>query len=163
MQLLFGSVKIPLPAGLILALGLFLTSFSAHAATKVVFSKGAFTETILIKDLRNFFDTGDTDGLEVLFGENRTSPEKLKAALGRKIENLRLADASRVFRSKAGFQILLNLGKGIKPFRTASLDVAAKSLRGSIIKSLQGDQSATFLEIFENYSSDTIWLGLDGF
>lgn len=133
-------------------------SSNLQGAERITFTKGLFTENLAIEDLRRFYETGDTDGLGLLLSGDVTTPEQLKKLLGTTANNLRVADGSRVFRSKAGFQILLNLGQRIKPFRNATDDIAAKSLRAAVIKSLSDDNSFTVLEIFENYSADTIFV-----
>lgn len=152
MRLLFLS----LPRTLILIAafsGILLSSSSALAAEQVVLKYRVFRESISVKELSDFAETGElSTSLRINLALAQQDPKKVRQYLTEPVKvNLVLLD--RVLNSPVGNVVLDQVSQVV---HTPSRRADRQALRSALILSASSDSNISLIETIENYPTSEL-------
>lgn len=139
--------------GLGIGSALLLTSLQAMAAEQVVLKYRVFRESVSVRDLTEFAQTGNpSPDLQTYLRLSRQNPAAVRRTLVQPIPvNLVLLD--RVLNSPAGNVILDRLGQSIQTPRGGA---EREALRAALTLSASRDNNISILEILQNYPTQEV-------
>ncbi len=124
-----------------------------YGAETIVFKYGFFRQSISIKELSTFVETGEmSSSLCKFFESAKQDPEKMRQLLGEKI-TVDAVILSKFLNTFVG-EILLNIVSGY--IQTPSGRASRESLRGALVTSALPDNNISLIEILENYPTSEI-------
>jgi hypothetical protein len=149
------SLRSCLSWGLSLFVLIFSLSFPTqiYAAETIVFKYSFLRQSVSVKELSTFVETGEmSSSLRNFFESAKQDPETIRQVLGEKIT----VDAiilSKFLNTFVG-EILLNIVSGY--IQTPSGRASTESLRGALVISALPDNNISLMEILENYPTSEI-------
>lgn len=151
MQLLFLLLRRTLV--LIVSATIVLNYTSVTAAEKVVLKYSILRQSLWVKDLTTFAQTGKlSSSLRVNFALARQDPQEIRQYLTAPVKvNPLLLD--RVLNSQVGNFLLDRIGESI---HTPSRRANRQALRSALVLSARGDRQITLLEVLQNYPTSEV-------
>jgi hypothetical protein len=139
---------------LIASIGIFFSSTtSALAAERVVLKYRVFRQSLSVKELTNFAETGELSRpLRVNFAMARQDPKQVRQYLTEpvKVDPVLL---DRVLNSQVGNLVLDEISQVI---HTPSRQADRQALRAALILSASRDRQITLIETLQNYPTSTV-------
>lgn len=138
---------------IVTASALFYTN-AAFAAQRVVFTYGAFQQSLPVDELVTFAKTGETSSsIRYYLDQTRQDPQSIRNALIREF-NVTPVTLDRTLNSKIGLYLLDQISYSI---RTRSNQANRQALRSSLVLSASKDNKVSLIEVIQNYpTSDVI-------
>lgn len=125
------------------------------AAEEVIFYNGMASQSVSLKELENFADTGETSpSLEFLFDFSRQNPQLARYFLNQEF----LVEAiwfKNLLNSTPGEWLLGETGKTVHP---KSKRANIQALRGSLVQCASDDNKISLLEILQNYPTQQVYV-----
>ena len=130
-----------------------LSSSSAFAADQVVLKYRIFRESLSVKELSSFAETGQlSTSLRVNFALARQDPEAIRGYLTQPVKvNFLFLD--RVLNSPVGNVVLDEVSQVI---HTRSRRADRQALRAALVLSARRDNEITLIEIIQNYPTPEV-------
>ena len=140
-------------AGLVLI----FPSLKVNAAEEIIITYGAMSQSVKVKDLTTFAETGDmSSSVRFLVNIINQNPEQLRQILTQEL-GVGIVFLSDILNSSPGEYGLSEIGKVIhNKSRRANIE----SLRGALIISAT-DNKISLLELFQNYPTQQVYI--DGY
>jgi hypothetical protein len=127
-------------SGLMLGLGLGLSSPAALAAENLVFVSGAFRRSIAVADLELLAKTGEARGLLIdVLRFSRQDPAEMARLLNQSI-SLPVTLVSRLLNTRIGEALLERLAQVVYPLRAPGVGLPA--LRSAVVMGLANNQGS---------------------
>jgi Alpha/beta hydrolase of unknown function (DUF1400) len=139
-------------------LGLFSLAMTAQAAERISVTTGAFLRSIEIAEIESWVETGDPGSLASLFRLAKIDQEELRKQLSATID-LDVVAADKVLNSDLGYEILLQVGAAVKPYRNAPPEIAAKAIRSAFVLSC-ADGPTSVLKVLRTFPTDQVIVDL---
>lgn len=130
-------------------------SLTAHGASIVVLTSGAFSRTVRVEDLETLVNRGEAENLAVIFSSGAFTKEGLQKALLNKLQ-ISSVEVDKVFNSRMGRKILTEFSVGLKPSSMSTEDGAVKALRSALVQSSADDGAIQLIEVLKFYPTDRI-------
>lgn len=151
MRLLF--LSLPCSLVLVAITGILLLDTNAIATEQVVLKYGIFSESLAVKDLTTFAQTGElSSSLRINFALARLNPKLIRQVLTEPV-NVDLILLDRVLNSPIGNLLLDEISQTI---HTPSRRADRQALRSALILSASRDRQVTLLEVIENYPTSEV-------
>ncbi|NJL83391.1 MAG: alpha/beta hydrolase [Chloroflexaceae bacterium] len=127
---------------------------AASAAETIIFTYGPFQQSVAVKDLRTFAETGRmSSSVRFLVRVSRAEPESVRRVLTQELE-VGIVFLSNVFNSLPGEYVLFQAGQIFHPRGRRAV---IESLRGALVISAV-DNRISLLEFFENYPTQQLFV-----
>ena len=140
---------------LITGLAICLNPSRTFAAEKIIFTYGAITESVSLKELQDFAYQGKTSAsLDFLLNYSKQNPLLMRRILKQEFP----ADTKliyKLFNTVPGESLLSQTGNVVSS-KSKRADVTA--LRGTLIASASNDNMISLIELLENYPTQQVYI-----
>lgn len=138
---------------LVVSTSILLFGSSAIAAEQVVFKYRIFRESISVKELSTFAETGElSKSLRINFALARQDPKAIRQYLIQPVK-VNVVFLDRVLNSPVGNIILDQVSQVI---HTASRGADRQAMRSALVLSARDDNNITLLETIQNYPTSQV-------
>ena len=142
-------------AMLIAGLAASLNPSRALSSEKVIFTYGGITESVLLEELQNFAETGETSpSIDFLLNSSKQNPILMRGILKQEFP----ADTKLIYEllNTAPGEYLLSHTSNLVSSKSERADVVA--LRGALIASASNDNVISLIELLENYPTQQVYI-----
>ncbi len=138
---------------LAVTVSLLLGTTNAFAAETVVLKYGIFRESISVKELTTFGETGEvSDSLKDYFNKSKQNPEAIRNALTQPIP-AKVTFLDRTLNSRLGEIVLDDLSKFV---HTPSGQADRQALRASLVLSASKSNQVSLISAIQNYPTKEV-------
>ncbi|BDA75635.1 hypothetical protein CAL7716_098010 [Calothrix sp. PCC 7716] len=138
---------------IIASIGTLFYTTSAIAADRVVFTYGAFRQSLSVDELATFATTGETSsGVRYYLNRTGQDPQSIRNTLTREV-NVTPVTLDRTLNTRIGSYLLDQIGYSI---RTRSNQANRQALRSALVLSASKDNKISLIEVIQNYPSSEI-------
>ncbi|MGK7876255.1 MAG: alpha/beta hydrolase [Xenococcaceae cyanobacterium] len=135
--------------------GVLFGSASAFASEEIILTYGPFAQSVAVKDLETFAETGQmSPSIRFLVNITNQDPEEVRKALTQEL-GVGMVFLSDVLNTLPGEYLLFEAGQIV---HTKSRRANIQSLRGALVLSAYGDDKISLLEVFQNYPTQQMYI-----